>query len=130
MLVNAVISMPLRVLLMQHTCQHINSHVVRFGAYIHIHSVPHRFHPDLKLSEAQVLSLQAVRLPTALQDCIKAIITAAGHSSVTSALSRLSLYLLIDRLALPHIPTHTCRGTLHSLSWQAAVTRYPAYKFN
>ncbi|KAL7373427.1 hypothetical protein ABVT39_006513 [Epinephelus coioides] len=82
------------------------------------------FHPDLKLSEAQVLSLQVVRLPTALQDCIKAIITAAGHGSVTSALSRLSLYLLIDRLALPHIPTHTCRGTLHSLSWQAAVTRF------
>ncbi|XP_042366374.1 rotatin [Plectropomus leopardus] len=82
------------------------------------------FHPDLKLSDAQVLSLQAVHLPTALQDCIKAIVTAAGHSSVTSALSRLSLYLLIDRLALPHSPTHSCRDTLQSLSWQAAVTRF------
>ncbi|XP_044032478.1 rotatin [Siniperca chuatsi] len=82
------------------------------------------FHPDLKLSEAQVLSLQAVHLPTVLQDCIQAIITAAGHSSVTSALSRLNLYLLIDRLALPHIPTPSCRDTLHSLSWQAAVTRF------
>ncbi|XP_028424991.1 rotatin isoform X1 [Perca flavescens] len=82
------------------------------------------FPPNLKLSEAQVLSLQAVHLPTALQDCIKAIVTAAGHSSVTSALCRLSLYLLIERLALPHIPTDRCRGTLHSLSWQAAVTRF------
>ncbi|XP_041817044.1 rotatin isoform X2 [Chelmon rostratus] len=82
------------------------------------------FHPDLKLSEAQVLSLRAVHLPTALQDCIQAIVTAAGHSSVTSALSRLSLYLLIDRLALPHTPTHSCRDTLHSLSWQAAVARF------
>ncbi|KAM9337415.1 rotatin [Symphorus nematophorus] len=82
------------------------------------------FHPDLKLSEAQVLSLRAVHLSTALQDCIQAIVTAAGHSSVTSALSRLSLYLLIDRLALPHIPTHSCRDTFHSLSWQAAVTRF------
>ncbi|XP_032359217.1 rotatin isoform X2 [Etheostoma spectabile] len=82
------------------------------------------FHPNLKLSEAQVLSLQAVHLPTALQDCIKAIVTAAGHSSVTSALSRLSLYLLIERLALPHIPAHSCRDTLRSLSWQAAVTRF------
>ncbi|XP_040921403.1 rotatin isoform X2 [Toxotes jaculatrix] len=82
------------------------------------------FHPDLKLSEAQVLSLQAMHLPTALQDCIQAIVTAVGHSSVTSALSRLSLYLLIDRLALPHIPTHSCRDTLHSLSWQAAMTRF------
>ncbi|XP_070708807.1 rotatin [Pempheris klunzingeri] len=82
------------------------------------------FHPDLKLSEAQVLSLQAMHLPTALQDCIQAIVTAAGHSSVTSALCRLSLYLMIDRLALPHIPTHSCRDTLHSLSWQTAVTRF------
>uniref|UniRef100_A0A8D3DHX9 Rotatin n=1 Tax=Scophthalmus maximus TaxID=52904 RepID=A0A8D3DHX9_SCOMX len=82
------------------------------------------FHPDLKLSEAQILSLQATHLPAALQDCIQAIVTAAAHSSVTSALSRLSLYLLIDRLSLPHIPTHSCRGTLHSLSWQAAVSRF------
>ncbi|XP_067342147.1 rotatin isoform X3 [Channa argus] len=82
------------------------------------------YHPDLKLSEAQVLSLRAVHLPTALQDCIQAIVTAAGHSSVTSALSRLSLYLLIDRLAVPHIPTHSCTDTLHSLSWQTAVTRF------
>ncbi|XP_071341447.1 rotatin isoform X2 [Trachinotus anak] len=82
------------------------------------------FHPDLRLSEAQLLSLKAVHLPAALQDCIQAIVTAAGHSSVTSALSRLSLYLLIDRLALPHIPTHSCRDTLHSLSWQAAMTRF------
>ncbi|XP_018529520.1 LOW QUALITY PROTEIN: rotatin [Lates calcarifer] len=82
------------------------------------------FHPDLKLPEAQVLSLQVVHLPMALQDCIQAIITAAGHSSVTSALSKLSLYLLIDRLAVPHIPTHSCRDTLHSLNWQAAIARF------
>ncbi|KAM8823007.1 rotatin isoform 2-T2 [Spinachia spinachia] len=82
------------------------------------------FHPELKLSEAQVISLQALHLPTALQGCIKAIVTASGHSSVTSALIRLSLYLLIDQLAHPHIPTHRCIGTLHSLSWQAAVTRF------
>ncbi|CAJ1082277.1 rotatin isoform X2 [Xyrichtys novacula] len=82
------------------------------------------FHPDLKLSDAQVLMMRAVHLPAALQDCIQAIVMAAGHSSVTSALSRISLYLLIDRLALPHTPTHNCRDTLQSLSWQAAVTRF------
>ncbi|XP_030612443.1 rotatin isoform X2 [Archocentrus centrarchus] len=82
------------------------------------------FHPDLKLSETQVLWLKAVHLPTALQDCIQAIVTAAAHSSVASALSRLSLYLLIERLAFPHVPTYRCRETLHSLSWQAAVTRF------
>ncbi|XP_026218879.1 rotatin isoform X2 [Anabas testudineus] len=82
------------------------------------------FHPDLKLSETQVLSLQVLHLPTALRECIQAIVTAAGHSSVTSALCRLRLYLLIDRMALPHMPTYSCRDTLQSLSWQTAVTRF------
>ncbi|XP_047424746.1 rotatin [Mugil cephalus] len=83
-----------------------------------------QFHPDLKLSEVQILWLQAVHLPTALQDCIQTIVTAEGHSSVASALSRLRLYLLIDRLVLPHVPTHSCRNTLRSLSWHPAVTRF------
>ncbi|KAM9839415.1 rotatin [Aulostomus maculatus] len=80
------------------------------------------FHADLKLSEPQVVSLRAMHLPVALQDCIQAIVTAAGHSSAISALSRLNLYMMIDRLALPH--THSCRSTLRSLGWQAAVTRF------
>ncbi|XP_037829180.1 rotatin isoform X2 [Kryptolebias marmoratus] len=83
-----------------------------------------QFHPDLKLSTSQLVSLQAVRLPFAVQDCIQAITTASGHRSVASALSRLSLYMLFDRLALPHVPTHGCRDILHSLSWQAALTRF------
>ncbi|CAB1414356.1 unnamed protein product, partial [Pleuronectes platessa] len=82
------------------------------------------FHPDLKLSDEQVLWLRAVHLPAALQDCIQAIGRAAGHRSVTSALSRLSLYLLIDRLALPHVSRLRCRDTLHSLSWHSAMTRF------
>uniref|UniRef100_A0A3P8VNZ8 Rotatin n=1 Tax=Cynoglossus semilaevis TaxID=244447 RepID=A0A3P8VNZ8_CYNSE len=82
------------------------------------------FHPDLKLSESQVLALQAIHPPTALQDCIQTIVSAAGHRSVTSALSRLSLYLVIDRLALPHTPALSCLQTLDSLSWQTAVTRF------
>uniref|UniRef100_A0A667ZBX6 Rotatin n=1 Tax=Myripristis murdjan TaxID=586833 RepID=A0A667ZBX6_9TELE len=82
------------------------------------------FHSDLKLAEAQVVSLRASHLPTGLQDCIQAIVMAEGHSSVTSALSRLSLYLLTDRLALPHIHTHSCRDTLRCLSWQSAITRF------
>ncbi|XP_037550072.1 rotatin [Nematolebias whitei] len=84
----------------------------------------HQFHPDLKLSESQLVSLQAVHLPFALQECVQAIVAAAGHRSVASALSRLSLYMLFDRLALPHAPTHGCRDVLQSLSWQAALTRF------
>lgn len=89
-----------------------------------------RFNADLKLSEAQAVSLRAMHLPTALQDCIQAIATAAGHSSVISALSRLNLYLLIDRAALPHVSTHSCRHILRLLSWHAAVTRYTINMFN
>lgn len=86
-------------------------------------TILHRFHPDLRLSEAQVVSLRVLHLPSALRDCIQAIMTAAGHVSVTSALSRLSLYLLIDRMALPHSATYSCRETLRSLNWQAAFAR-------
>lgn len=84
---------------------------------------PSRFHPDLQLSEAQAVWLREAHRPAALQDCIAAIVTAEGHLSVTSALSRLNLHVLVDRLALPHVPTYSCRKTLQSLSWQAAMTR-------
>ncbi|XP_033935709.1 rotatin, partial [Pseudochaenichthys georgianus] len=82
------------------------------------------FHPDLKLSEAQGVSLRALHPPAALQDCLQSIVSAAGHRSVTAALSRLRLHLLMEHLALPHTPTLSCRDTLTSLGWQAAVTRF------
>uniref|UniRef100_A0A3Q2CYB9 Rotatin n=1 Tax=Cyprinodon variegatus TaxID=28743 RepID=A0A3Q2CYB9_CYPVA len=82
------------------------------------------FHPDLKLSESQISSLRAMHLPAALCDCIQAIVTAEGHRSVASALSRLNLYLLFNSLALPHVPTHSCRDILQSLSWQTVLTRF------
>ncbi|XP_014855672.1 PREDICTED: rotatin isoform X1 [Poecilia mexicana] len=82
------------------------------------------FHPDLKLSKSQLLLLRAAHPPAALRDCIQAIETAAGHKSVASALSRLSLYLLFNRLALPHVPTHSCRDILQLLGWQTVLTRF------
>ncbi|MEQ2308990.1 hypothetical protein AMECASPLE_034019, partial [Ameca splendens] len=88
-----------------------------------------QFHPDLKLSESQLSLLRAAHLPAALHDCIQAIVNAAGHKSVAPALSRLSLYLLFNRLALPHVPTHSCRDILQSLSWQAVLTRSSADTF-
>ncbi|XP_072306821.1 rotatin isoform X2 [Eucyclogobius newberryi] len=83
-----------------------------------------QFHTDLKLCVSQVELLRAMHYPTALRDCVQAIATAAGHSSVFSALSRLRLYLLMDKLALPHALTHCCRETMHCLSWHAAMTRF------
>uniref|UniRef100_A0AAV2L739 Rotatin N-terminal domain-containing protein n=1 Tax=Knipowitschia caucasica TaxID=637954 RepID=A0AAV2L739_KNICA len=83
-----------------------------------------QFHEDLKLSTSQVEMLRAMHYPTALGDCVQAIFTAAGHSSVFSALSRLRLFLLMDKLALPHVPTHSCRDTMHCLNWHAAMSRF------
>ncbi|XP_041718139.1 rotatin isoform X1 [Coregonus clupeaformis] len=82
------------------------------------------FHGDLSLSESQVLSLRATHLPSGLQDCVEDIVMAAGHASVTSALSRLRLHLLIDRLAITGTHTHRCRDTLRSLTWQPAIARF------
>ncbi|XP_019727440.1 rotatin isoform X1 [Hippocampus comes] len=83
-----------------------------------------KFHADLKLTEAQVASLRATHLPSALQDCVQAVVMAAGHSSVIAALSRLNIYLMIDAMSAPYTATHRCRETLHPLNWQAAVTRF------
>ncbi|CAL8292685.1 unnamed protein product [Lota lota] len=88
------------------------------------HSDVSEFHPSLVLSEAQVLSARVSHLSTGLQDCVQDIVMAAGHGSVRSALSRLRLYLLIDRLAFTHSPSHGCRKTLSSLSWQSAIARF------
>ncbi|XP_077365448.1 rotatin isoform X2 [Festucalex cinctus] len=82
------------------------------------------FHADLKLSEAQVASMRATHLPSALKDCVQAVVMAEGHGSVIAALSRLNIHLMIDRMSVPYATTHRCRETLHSLSWQAAVTRF------
>uniref|UniRef100_A0A8C7PMN1 Rotatin n=1 Tax=Oncorhynchus mykiss TaxID=8022 RepID=A0A8C7PMN1_ONCMY len=82
------------------------------------------FHGDLSLSGSQVLSLRATHLPSSLQDCVQDIVMAAGHASVTSALSRLRLHLLIDRMAITGTHTHSCRDTLRSLTWQPAIARF------
>ncbi|KAK7879371.1 hypothetical protein WMY93_030707 [Mugilogobius chulae] len=84
----------------------------------------HRFHTDLKLCASQVEILRTLHCPTALRDCVQAIITAVGHSSVSSAVSRLRLYLLMDKLAQPHAPTHSCRETMQCLNWHAAMSRF------
>ncbi|XP_057680380.1 rotatin isoform X1 [Corythoichthys intestinalis] len=82
------------------------------------------FHADLNISEAQVASLRATHLPSALQDCIQDVILAERHSSVIAALSRLNIYMMIDRLTFPHTATYKCRETLHSLNWKTAITRF------
>ncbi|KAG7267023.1 hypothetical protein CRUP_032119, partial [Coryphaenoides rupestris] len=82
------------------------------------------FDTSLVLSDAQVLCARVSHLSTGLQDCVQDIVTAAGHGSVRSALGRLRLYLLIDRLAAAHRQRHGSGETLRSLSWQSAIARF------
>ncbi|KAJ0059545.1 hypothetical protein NL108_001905, partial [Boleophthalmus pectinirostris] len=90
----------------------------------HGSGVHDEFPAELKLCASQVEVLRTMHYPTALRDCVQTITTAAGHASVSSALSRLRLYLLMDKLAQPHDPTHSCRYTMHCLSWHNAMSRF------
>ncbi|XP_076868967.1 rotatin isoform X2 [Brachyhypopomus gauderio] len=81
------------------------------------------FHGDLLLSEPQAVLLRVSDVRTAFQDCLEAVGSASSHSEVTSALTRLHLILLTDRLALKPT-THCSKGTLQSLPWHAAVERF------
>ncbi|KAI4902317.1 hypothetical protein NFI96_016186, partial [Prochilodus magdalenae] len=81
------------------------------------------FHVDLVLSEAQTVLLRVCDVKTGLQDCIEAVQTASSHSDVTSALTRMHLYFLTDRLALK--PTNHCsKRALQSLQWHPPVERF------
>ncbi|XP_072544678.1 rotatin isoform X2 [Salminus brasiliensis] len=81
------------------------------------------FHVDLMLSEAQAVLLPVCDIKTGLQDCIEAVQTAGSHSEVISALTRMHLYLLTDRLALKPT-THCSKNMLQSLCWHPALKRF------
>uniref|UniRef100_A0A8C7PKK7 Rotatin n=1 Tax=Oncorhynchus mykiss TaxID=8022 RepID=A0A8C7PKK7_ONCMY len=61
------------------------------------------------LEQHMVLSLRATHLPSSLQDCVQDIVMAAGHASVTSALSRLRLHLYHPYSPLFCLSLSVCR---------------------
>ncbi|XP_035382254.1 rotatin isoform X1 [Electrophorus electricus] len=81
------------------------------------------FHGDLVLSESQAVVLCASDIHTTFQDCLEAVRSAGSHSQVTSALTRMHLCLLTDRLALRD-STQCSKTALQSLPWHAAVERF------
>lgn len=81
------------------------------------------FHSDLVLSESQAVVLRTSNNRSGLQDCVQAVQDASSHSAVTSAMTRMHLYFLADRMALKST-AESSKSILQALSWHAAVRRF------
>ncbi|KFO77963.1 Rotatin, partial [Cuculus canorus] len=77
----------------------------------------------LKLSSEDFLILKITCTNYGLQDCLNSIIQAVSHRDVRSALTRLSFYVLNDRLALK-CTSGSCGTTLKNFVWQKAINRF------
>ncbi|NXM30226.1 RTTN protein, partial [Oxyruncus cristatus] len=81
------------------------------------------FLDSLKLSPEDILILKISHTNYGLQDCLNSIIQAASHRDVRTAVTRLSFYVLNDRLALK-CSSGSCGTTLKSFVWQKAINRF------
>ncbi|NWV43798.1 RTTN protein, partial [Grantiella picta] len=81
------------------------------------------FLDSLKLSSEDILILKITHTNYGLQDCLSSIIQAASHRDVRTALTRLSFYVLNDRLALK-CSSGPCETTLKSFVSQKAMNRF------
>ncbi|KAM9677128.1 rotatin isoform 1-T1 [Dama dama] len=81
------------------------------------------FLDTLKLSTEDTLTLKMTHTPSGLKDCLRSIVQAAGHREVRAALTRMSFYLLNDRLSFKG-GTGPCGVTLKSLSWHTTLNRF------
>ncbi|EMP35653.1 Rotatin, partial [Chelonia mydas] len=77
------------------------------------------FLDTLKLSSEDILTLKITHTTGGLQDCLNAVIQAVSHREVRAAVTRMSFYILNDRLALK-CSTGSCRTTLKVVAWQTA----------
>ncbi|XP_067888445.1 rotatin isoform X3 [Heterodontus francisci] len=81
------------------------------------------FLENLKLSPVDIVVLKATHVTNGLQECLVSITQAVSHSVVSSALTRMRLYLLNDKLALKR-ETDSSISILHRLEWQTALGRF------
>ncbi|XP_049755865.1 rotatin isoform X1 [Elephas maximus indicus] len=77
----------------------------------------------LKLSAEDSLTLKITHTASGLQDCLHSIVRAAAHREVRAAVTRMSFYLLNDRLSLKS-GSGPCGVTLKSLAWHTALNRF------
>lgn len=85
-----------------------------------------RFSDALKLSTEDTLALKVTHTASGLKDCLHSIVEAAVHREVRAAVTRMSFYLLNDRLSLKS-GAGPCGVTLKSLSWHTALNRSVYY---
>uniref|UniRef100_A0A2K5DUT7 Rotatin n=1 Tax=Aotus nancymaae TaxID=37293 RepID=A0A2K5DUT7_AOTNA len=78
------------------------------------------FLDTLKLSTEDILTLKITHMASGLQDCLHSIVQAATHREVRAAVTRMSFYLLNDRLSLKGGPG-SCGATLKSLAWHTVL---------
>ncbi|XP_067837545.1 rotatin isoform X1 [Heptranchias perlo] len=78
---------------------------------------------NLRLSPVDNVVLKTSHVTSGLQDCLVSITQAVSHSVVSSALIRMRLYLLNDKLALKQ-GTGSSISILHHLEWQTALGRF------
>ncbi|PKU47494.1 rotatin isoform x3 [Limosa lapponica baueri] len=81
------------------------------------------FLDSLKLSSEDILILKITHTNYGLQDCLNSIVQAISHRDVRAALTRLSFYVLNDRLAL-RCSSGSCGTTLKRFVWQKAINRF------
>uniref|UniRef100_A0A8C3XQW3 Rotatin n=1 Tax=Chelydra serpentina TaxID=8475 RepID=A0A8C3XQW3_CHESE len=81
------------------------------------------FLDTLKLSSEDILTLKITHTTSGLQDCLNAVIQAVSHREVRAAVTRMSFYILNDRLALK-FSTGSCRTTSKGVAWQTAFNRF------
>ncbi|OPJ68502.1 rotatin isoform C [Patagioenas fasciata monilis] len=81
------------------------------------------FLDSLKLSSEDILILKITHMNCGLQDCLNSIVQAVSHRDVRAALTRLSFYILNDRLAL-NCNSGSCGITLKNFVWQKAINRF------
>ncbi|XP_073187825.1 rotatin isoform X6 [Lepidochelys kempii] len=81
------------------------------------------FLDTLKLSSEDILTLKITHTTGGLQDCLNAVIQAVSHREVRAAVTRMSFYILNDRLALK-CSTGSYRTTSKIVAWQTAFNRF------
>ncbi|XP_057556109.1 rotatin isoform X3 [Hippopotamus amphibius kiboko] len=81
------------------------------------------FLDTLTLSTEDTLTLKMTHTASGLKDCLRSIVQAAAHREVRAALTRMSFYLLNDRLSFKG-GTGPCGVTLKSLSWHTTLNRF------
>uniref|UniRef100_A0A4W3HE77 Rotatin n=1 Tax=Callorhinchus milii TaxID=7868 RepID=A0A4W3HE77_CALMI len=81
------------------------------------------FVEKLKLSPIDGVMLKVTNVASGLQDCLSSITLAVSHITVSSALSRMRLYLLNDKLALKQ-GINSSLTVLQKLEWHTALGRF------